>query len=69
MLEGTARCTSTTLRFELTLRVGDSFGESVLVGEKCRRASVTALEQCRLLQISMESVYEAQIDLTALATR
>lgn len=68
LLDGTVACSSALLKVDIELRAGDFFGESILMGEKARRATVVALSPCRLLQMSADDVREAAIDLTELRT-
>ncbi|KAL1518608.1 hypothetical protein AB1Y20_002896 [Prymnesium parvum] len=69
LLEGSARMSSSLLKLDYELSKGECFGESVLMGDRCRRATVVALTQCSLLQFFMEDVERAQIDLTELSIR
>ena len=43
----------------MVLDPGAYFGESALVGERCCRASVTAMDKSRLLQLSAKDVQAA----------
>jgi len=63
LLQGQVRCTSVVNGLNVVLGAGSSFGEGALVTKVRREASVTALEDCYLLQFVAEDVAGFAVDL------
>ena len=63
LLQGQVRCTSVVNGLNVVLGAGSSFGEGALVTKVRREASVTALEDCYLLQFVAEDVADFAVDL------
>ena len=66
LLRGRVKCKSGYLGLTSILEAGACFGESALVGERCRLLTVDAEEKSLLLQISTADVAAAAVDLAQL---